>query len=179
MRILKKVLAVVFILILLPFIIALFTAKDYSVKKEITINQPKEQVFNFLRYLKNMKKYSSWAEMDPNMEESFSGVDGQVGFITGWKSDNKDVGVGEQEITKIITGERIDFDLRFFEPFEANDSGYFTTETTSNNQTKVVWGFDGHMDYPMNFMMLFMDFEEMIGNDFEKSLIKLKALLEK
>ena len=179
MKLLKKILAVVFILILLPFVIALFTPKDYSIKKEITINQPKELVFDFLRYLKNMKKYSSWAEMDPNMKESFSGVDGQVGFIGAWNSDHKDVGVGEQEITKITPGERIDFDLRFYEPFKANDSGYFTTETVSNNQTKIVWGFNGHMDYPMNIMMLFMDFETMIGNDFEKSLVKLKALLEK
>ena len=179
MKTLKKILVIVLILVLLPLVIALFTPKDYSVKKEITVNQPKEQVFDFLRYLKNMKKYSSWAEIDPNIKESFSGVDGQVGFVSSWESEHKDIGTGEQEITKITPGQRIDFDLRFYEPFEASDSGYFITEAVANNQTKVIWGFSGHMDYPMNIMMLFMDFETMIGNDFEKSLVKLKALMEK
>ena len=179
MKILKKVLAVVLILILLPFLIALFTAKEYSVKKEITIDAPKNEVFDFISHMKNMDKFSSWAEMDPNMEQTYSGTDGQVGFISAWKSDNKDVGTGEQEITKIIPGERLDFDLRFSEPFQSSDTGYFTTERVANNQTKVTWGFDAHMDYPMNIMMLFMDFEEMIGNDFDKSLAKLKILMEK
>ena len=53
-----------------------------------------------------------------------------------------------------------------------------TTESISENQTKVKWGFNGHMDYPMNIMMLFMDFETMIGDDLDTGLKNLKSVLE-
>ena len=179
MKIVKKILRVFVLLVVALLIIPFFTPKDYSVKKEININKPVNEVFQFVSHLKNMDKYSSWAEMDPNMKQEFEGTDGAVGFLSRWESDNKDIGIGEQEITKITPNKRMDFDLRFFEPFEANDKGYFETTSLSASETKVTWGFSGHMDYPMNFMMLFMDFEEMIGNDFEKSLHKLKNYMEK
>ncbi|MEX2593845.1 MAG: hypothetical protein WD426_13810 [Anditalea sp.] len=47
------------------------------------------------------------------------------------------------------------------------------------NQTKVKWGFNGHMNYPMNLMFLFMDFEKMIDDDLETGLYNLKTALEK
>lgn len=53
-----------------------------------------------------------------------------------------------------------------------------TTEAVGENQTKVTWGFDGSMAYPSNLMLLFMDFEELIGDDFQTGLQKLKTILE-
>ncbi len=52
------------------------------------------------------------------------------------------------------------------------------TEAVSPTETKVKWGFNGHMDYPMNLMIPLMDMEEMIGNDLEKGLTNLKGVLE-
>ncbi|TMM57196.1 polyketide cyclase [Maribacter algarum] len=178
MRILKKVLIVLGVLIAIPLILAAFTKKEYAVEKEVTINKSKQEVFDYIKSLKNQEKFSKWAAMDPDMERTYSGTDGTVGFVAGWKSDNPDVGVGEQEIISIKNGERIDFELRFMEPFEASDKAYMTTEDVGNNQTKVKWGFNGRMDYPMNFMMVFMDMEEMIGNDFAIGLENLKGNLE-
>ena len=117
--------------------------------------------------------------MDPNMEKSFRGTDGTVGFVSAWKSEEEDVGSGEQEILRIDEGKRIDFELRFFEPFESSDLAYMATERISDNQTKVKWGFDGKMAYPMNLMLLFMDFEGMIGDDLQSGLQNLKSNLEK
>jgi len=116
--------------------------------------------------------------MDPDMKKTYRGTDGTVGFVSAWESDNKDVGKGEQEIMKITEGERMDLELRFFEPFESTEPAYMITESVSENQTKVKWGFNGHMDYPMNITMLFMDFEKMIGDDLETGLKNLKSVLE-
>jgi hypothetical protein len=117
--------------------------------------------------------------MDPNMKKSYRGTDGTVGFVSAWESKIDSVGVGEQEIKKIIEGERVDFELRFIKPFEATEPAFMTTEAVSESQTKVKWGFSGHMDYPMNLMMLFMDFEKMIGDDLQTGLNNLKTVLEK
>lgn len=137
MRILKTILIAVGILIAVPLIVALFAKKDYEVEREITIDKPKEEVFDYVKFLKNQDNYSKWATMDPEMKKTYRGTDGTVGFVSAWESDNKDVGIGEQEIKKITEGERIDFELRFFEPFESTEPAYMTTESVSENQTKV------------------------------------------
>jgi len=178
MKTFKKVITGLGILIAIPLIVALFVEKDYAVEREITIKKNKQEVFDYIKLLKNQDNYSKWAKMDPNIKKTFRGEDGTIGFVSGWESDNEDVGVGEQEIKKITEGERIDFELRFMKPFEATEPAFMTTETVGENQTKVTWGFSGHMNYPMNLMMLFMDFEQMIGDDLDMGLKNLKQILE-
>jgi uncharacterized protein YndB with AHSA1/START domain len=178
MKILKKILFVVLIIIAIPLITALFVKKEYAVVREVTIEKPKQEVFEFLVYLKNQDKFSKWANMDPDMVKTYKGEDGTVGFVSAWDSKKDDVGVGEQEIIKIENGERIDYELRFISPFESVSPAFMSTESLGENQTKVQWGFNGKMDYPLNLMMLFMDFEEIIGDDLSTGLSKLKVILE-
>ena len=179
MKILKRILLVILIIIAIPLIVALFVKKDYAVEREIVINKPKQEVFDYIKYLKNQDNYSKWATMDPNMKKSYQGTDGTVGFVSHWESENENVGWGEQEIKNIVDGERIDFELRFIKPFESTEPAYMTTEAMSDNQTKVKWGFSGHMNYPMNLMLLFMNMEKMIGDDLQTGLSNLKEVMEK
>jgi len=179
MKIFKKIIIALVIIIAIPLIAALFINGEYAVVRETTINQPKEMVFEYVKYLKNQNNFSVWSQMDTTMKKGFVGTDGTVGCYATWDSENEDVGKGEQEITKITEGERIDFELRFLKPFEATDNAYFMTESVDDNQTKIQWGFDGKMNYPMNLMLLLMDMEEMLAPDLEKGLANLKELLEK
>lgn len=179
MRFLKKILAVLLVLICLAFIIALFVDDQFAVKREITINKNNKEVFDYIKLLKNQNNFSIWAKKDPKMKKTFKGIDGTVGFVSAWESKNDEVGKGEQEITKIIDGKRIEFDLRFKEPMKAENTAYMETTALSPTKTKVTWGFNGKMNYPMNIMLLFMDFDEMVGKDFEEGLENLKVLLEK
>lgn len=174
----KKLLLAFFIILILPFLIALFTPKDYAVSREIRIKQPLDEVFSYVSLLKNQDAYSKWGQMDPEMKKTYRGKDGEVGFVSAWESDHKDVGVGEQEIVRIIPGKRIDYELRFMEPFESTSPAHILTESLSAGETKVTWGFEGHMPYPMNLMLLFMDFEQLIGDDLEVGLNNLKDILE-
>ncbi|MDP2236267.1 MAG: SRPBCC family protein [Bacteroidales bacterium] len=178
MKILKKVLLAILIIVAIPFVIALFVKNDYAIEREVVISKPKQEVFDYVKFLKNQDNFSKWASMDSNMEKSFRGIDGTVGFVSAWASEDDDVGVGEQEITSIADGERIEYELRFIKPFEATDQAYMTTESVSENETLVKWGFTGRMNYPMNLMLLFMDFEEMIGDDLQTGLLNLKNILE-
>ena len=180
MKILIGIIVVLVGIIVLFLIIGLFVKKDYSVGKEVVVNKPKIAVFEFVKLLKNQNKFSVWASMDPNMKTIFKGTDGTVGFVSVWESDNnKNVGKGEQEILKIVDGERIDYEIRFLKPFKSTSWAYITTIAVDDNQTKVHWGFTGKMKYPTNLMMLFMNMEKMVGGDLEKGLQNLKVLLEK
>jgi len=175
---LKKIVITLAVVIAIPLIVAAFVHKNYSVERTVIIDQPKNIVFQYIKLLKNQNEFSKWATMDPAMEKTYRGIDGTVGFVSAWNSKNEDVGVGEQEIKAIKEGSRIDFELRFFKPFEATEPAYMTTTSLSPIQTKVAWGFSGHMDYPMNLMFLFMDFERIIGADLQTGLDKLKEIQE-
>lgn len=179
MKILFKIILGVVVLVVILLIVALFVKKDYSVEREITINKPRNQVFDYIKYLKNQDNYSVWAKMDPKMKKEYRGTDGTPGFVSAWESDDNNVGKGEQQIEKISEGDRIDLDLHFIKPFEGRADARMITESVADNQTKVKWGFDSKMKYPMNIMLLFMNMEKMIGNDLQTGLDTLKVVLEK
>lgn len=179
MNILLTILIVIVLLVALVMIIAIFTKKEYAIEKEIIINKPKKIVFNYIKYLKNQNNYSKWAMMDPGMKQTFYGTDGTVGFTSAWDSDNKKVGKGEQKIRRIIEGERVEYEIHFIKPFEGRAIAYITATRISETQTKVKWGFDSSMKYPMNIMLLFMNMEKLIGGDLTTGLVNLKAILEK
>lgn len=175
---LKKILLVIVVLLAIPLLTALFVKQDYKVETQVVIQQPAQLVFDYIRFLGNQDNFSVWAAMDPQMQKSYRGVDGTVGFVSAWHSDNPDVGVGEQEIKAIVDGERIEFELRFLEPFAAVSPAYMTTEAITAQQTRVSWGFSGHMPYPMNLMLLVMDVENIIAADLQQGLDNLKLILE-
>lgn len=178
MKIIKWILIIAGIILGLFLVLALIAPKRYDVEREIIINRPKAEVFEYVKYLKNQDKYSTWAKVDMEMKKEFSGVDGEPGFVSAWESDNKDVGKGEQEIVAIVEGERIDFELRFLEPFQSTDYVSLITTELDPTSTKVVWSFNGKMKYPMNIMLLVMNMDLLLGKDLEEGLVNLKIILE-
>jgi uncharacterized protein YndB with AHSA1/START domain len=174
----RKFLYVVLGIIVLFFIVAAIAPKDYEVVRSTEINQPSDVVYDYIKYLNNQDNFSTWANMDPDMKKTFKGEDGTVGYVSRWESENEDVGVGEQEIIKMEDGKRIDYELRFESPWESTSPAWLAVSTTNSGLTKVEWGFSGHMDYPMNIMLLFMDMEEMLGKDLQDGLNNLKGILE-
>jgi hypothetical protein len=109
-------------------------------------------------------------------KKSYKGTDGTVGFVYVWDSDGN-AGKGEQEITMIQDGERVDFGVRFKKPFEGDASTRMTTKALAADQTKVTWRMEGRNHYPLNLMNLFIP--DMLGKDMQWSLATLKTVLEK
>src|SRR4051812_10199172 len=114
MKILKIIGIIIVVLIALPFIAALFIKNDFAMKREVIINKPKQEVFNYLKYLKNQDNFSVWAKADPAAKKEFTGTDATVGFKKTW--DSEKVGKGEQTIIGIKDGEYIDYSLNFLAP---------------------------------------------------------------
>jgi len=159
-------------------LLTLIAPKTYDVSRTIEISRPKQEVFDYLRSLKKMDEWSPWAKKDPNMEKKFTGTDGEVGCVSYWNG-NKDVGEGEQEIKKIVDGERIESELRFLKPWKSTSDCYTAVTDADSGNTKVTWGFAGRNKFPMNIMALFISMDKMVGKDFEEGLGTLKTVLEK
>jgi hypothetical protein len=179
MKFLKWFLILIVSVVALVLIIGLFVDGHHNIVREVTINKPKKQVFDYIKYIKNQDNYSVWNQKDPNMQKDYKGTDGTVGFVYSWNSKNSEVGVGEQEISKISDGERIDMLLRFRKPMNIRDTAYMKTEAVDSATTKVKWGFVCDMPYPWKTICLFMNMDKMIGNDLSSNLTNLKTLLEK
>ncbi|MDI1255451.1 MAG: SRPBCC family protein [Flavobacterium sp.] len=166
-------------LIGLILISALFIKKDYFVSREILIEAPLLVVFDYIKYLRNQENYGVWNSMDLNMKKTYIGTDGAPGCIYRWESEVKKVGAGEQEIKKITQNESLETELRFIKPFEGKAEVKIATAAVTEIETKVSWNMKSSMKYPMNFMLLFMNMDEMIGKDFAQGLLNLKDCIEK
>jgi hypothetical protein len=157
---------------------AIFIAPtDFNVEREITINRPKAEVFEYVRHIKNQNEWGPWFKREPTMHQEFRGTDGEPGFVISWKGEVES-GEGEQEIKRIVDGERVETELRFKQPFESSSQSYIVTEAVGEGGTKVIWGMKGSMPRPFNVFSLVMNIEAAIGKDYEEGLTNLKTILE-
>lgn len=178
-KILLALVAVIVLVIVVLGVASLLTTTQLRSERSVVINNPKADVFAYAKFLKNQNEWGPWFKKDPSMKQEFVGTDGTVGFVSKWESSNEEVGVGEQEIKRIVEGERIETELRFKKPFESKASAYLITEDAGSGQTKVTWGFDSEMPRPFNLMCLVVDMDAMIGKDFQDGLNSMKTILEK
>lgn len=165
-------------LIALVLIIAAFSKKDFAVERTITVNKPLPETYDFLTSLEKQNQWSKWAQMDPDMKQTYIGTDKTVGFISKWESQHKQVGEGEQEIKKLVPNQRIENELRFMKPMKSVANAYFTVAAEGENHTRVAWGFTSRTPWPFNAFMLFFNMENAIGKDFDEGLSNMKKMIE-
>lgn len=175
MKVLKYIGIVVGVLLVIFLLLGLFAPKNYHVERQISIDASKAVIFPQIVDLKKHPAWEPWQELDPDMEQTYEGPDGQVGQSVTWKG-NKEVGEGRQIITAVKDQERVDVDI-YFLPYEHPNPTYFALNE-QDGKTKVSWGMDAHFPFPMNIFLVFSSFEKSVGGDFDKGLQKLKALCE-
>lgn len=175
MNIFTIVLVVLAGIVALFLILALLTKKGYDVRRELVINAPIQEVFSYLKHLKNQDHFNIWVMTDPDAQKTFKGEDGTIGFVYAWNG-NKKSGEGEQEIKNITEGQIIETEIRFVRPFAAIAYANYKTEALSDNQTKITWNNASTMKYPLNIMVPIV--ERMLAKDMDTSLSNLKKILE-
>ena len=172
MKTLKKILLILLIIIAIPMIAALFAPRKGGSEGQIVINKPKQEVFDYIKYVKNQDNFGVWHLSDPDMKTHAEGTDGTEGFRYSWTSEK--MGKGAQVITKIEEGERVETDMYFYDVDESPSKAYFTTEEQSPGQTLVKWGISWETPYPWNLMNWFVNMDD----DFNTGLKNLKKLVE-
>jgi len=159
-------------------LVILVAPKDFHVERSITINRTSEQVFAYLKSLRRGEQWSPWHKLDPNIKMEYRGTDGTVGAVAAW-AGNEQVGEGEQEITAITEGERIDYELRFMKPMEGTSTSSLFTKKLDSGRTEVTWTMDGHNEFPFNVLCLIFNGKDMIGDQFDEGLNNLKTVIER
>lgn len=176
MKILKVLTITLIVVAALITVMGLFAKNDYHLERSIEIDAPREMIYEYVRYFENMKEWSPWAELDPNMQDSIIGPDGEVGTIYSWNG-NEDAGKGRQRITK-MSPDRIEMEVQIYEPWESTNPAFMTFED-QDSLTKVTWGYDMHIAFPWNGFAMFTDINSGLGLDYERGLDALKRICEK
>ena len=120
MKFLKYLLFTIIGLTLILFAVSLVLPKTFHAEGTININRPVDEVFDYVKYIRNQENYGVWFKMDDNIQKKFTGTDGTIGFTYEWKS--KKVGNGKQVITNIVENELVEMDLNFEHSQEATES---------------------------------------------------------
>ncbi|WP_316765487.1 SRPBCC family protein [Pedobacter frigiditerrae] len=176
MTILFSILLFLAVLVGFLLFLALIIKKEYSIERDITINKSKEEVFDYIKIMRNQEKYNVWVMKDPNVKLVYTGIDGTEGFTCAWEG-NKQAGKGEQEFKKIEDGTSLNIELRFERPFKNIAQTYLYTKTVGENQTNLKWQMVGKNKFPMNLMNIIID--GLLGKDLDKSLNNVKQILER
>ena len=86
------VLYVILGIIVIIMLLALVVSREMNYEKTISINATVEKVWNNVKSLSALDRWSPWNDKDPNMQKTTTGIDGEVGSSQSWVSNVKGVG---------------------------------------------------------------------------------------
>jgi uncharacterized protein YndB with AHSA1/START domain len=158
-------------------ILAATKPDTFRIERSAVINAPAEKIFGVLSDFHQWGGWSPWEHKDPDMKRTYGGPERGKGAVYGWEGD-KNVGTGRMEILEANTPSKLAIKLDFFKPFEAHNTAEFTM-LPQGNATNVHWVMHGPSNFMSKVMGVFMNFDKMVGKDFEQGLANLKRLTEK
>lgn len=148
----------------------------FRVERSTLINAPPEKIFPLINDMRSWSAWSPFEKKDPDMRRTFSGAQTGPGSIYEYEGD-RSIGKGRLEITESTPPSKVVVDLKFLEPFAANNTGEFTLEPQGDS-TKVTWSMHGPAPLMAKVMHVFFDMDKMVGGEFATGLANLKTLAE-
>ena len=151
----------------------------FRIERSARIAAPMLQVAEQIDDFRAWQKWSPWENIDPSLQRTFSGADTGVGAVYEWTGTGK-AGAGRMEITEMRAGPDlglIAIKLDFFKPFRQTNAAEFRM-TPTDAGTDITWAMFGPSPFISKLMGLFMDFDKMVGKDFEAGLAALKRNAE-
>ena len=149
---------------------------SFRVQRTVLINAPPDKVFPLIDDFKAWPAWSPYEKKDPAMKRSLGAVTAGKGATYAWEGD-KNVGQGSMEILESSPG-KVVIKLDFLKPFEAHNTGAFLLRP-KGDVTDVTWAIYGPSPFMSKVIGTFVDFDKMIGKDFEQGLADLKTSVEK
>jgi effector-binding domain-containing protein len=174
MKIFKRILIALLVIIVALLIFAAFLPSNYTVTRAVVINNTSENISKKIVDFQEWNNWSPWIGIDKTEKYTFNDTIG-IGAKMEWTGDT--IGEGNMTITG-ITKDTIKYDLIFMAPWKSVSAGSFSF-AKADAGTTVTWTNKGELAWPlMRLMGFIMNFDKMMGPDFEKGLAKLKTTVE-
>ena len=175
MRILKLVSAGLLVLVAVIVGIGALLPAGVHVERRIDIRAEPDAVFPHINNLRSFIEWSPWARLDPDTTYRFEGPVAGKGARMLWHSDDPRVGSGMQEIIASVPNQRVAVALSFGDRGDA--VAYYDLQLIAG-ATQVTWGFDTEFGWDIVGRYLGLMFDQWVGADYERGLVRLKALVE-
>ena len=177
MKILKRVLIVLFIIVL-AFVLGayLFVSPKHGFESSIVIKADRATIFNQINDFHNFNNFSPWYKLDTLAEITVEGEAGEVGHKYSWSSNNKDVGKGYLMRLETADNDSIINEM-YFADFDSKSLDIWYLEDVPEG-VKVRWVYKG--DAGNSVMMRYMSLllPGMMEPFTMQGLEKLKAICE-
>lgn len=174
---LTTIIIVLAVVIAAVLVYAATRPNDFVVSRSAGIKAPAETIFPLINDFRRWPEWSPFEKLDPGMQRTLSGADSGRGAVYAWEGNSK-AGKGRMEITNSVPSSQVALKLDFEKPFRANNTVDFSL-SPSGEFTTVTWAMRGARPFIAKLMGLFMNFDALIGRDFEAGLDNLRRLAER
>jgi hypothetical protein len=174
---LAVILIILVVIVAVILVLAATRPNDFVVSRSADIKAPADAIFPLIDDFRHWPSWSPFEKLDPNMQRTLSGAEAGNGAAYAWDGNGK-AGKGRMEITNSVPSSRVSLKLDFEKPFRANNTVDFTL-SPSGEGTTVTWAMRGARPFIAKLMGLFMNFDTLIGKDFEAGLGNLRRLAER
>ncbi|MGD9723493.1 MAG: SRPBCC family protein [Pirellulales bacterium] len=173
------VIAVVLLVVGILAIVGLAALKPNTIHVERTLamHAPPERIFPLISDFHQWRSWSPYENRDPEMQRTYSGAASGTGAVYEWNGNNS-VGAGRMEILRSTPPSHVAIQLDFLRPFEGHNTAEFALQPQGDH-TSVTWSMHGPARFISKLMSVFLNFDKMIGTDFENGLANMKATAEK
>lgn len=172
----KKLLLVLFVVIVSVAVFAASKPDDFRYERSIEINAPATRIFPLINNLRANRVWSPWEKMDPAMKRTYSGEFAGKGAKYAWDGNEK-IGAGSMEITESVAPTKVVSRLEFTRPMAAVNTTEFTLDE-KNGKTTVTWAMYGRNNFIGKLVSVFMDCEKMVTEQFDAGLAEMKKSVE-
>jgi len=173
--VLKILIGVAVVIVLLVIVIATRPSK-FHLERSIAISAPPEVVFAQVNDFHAWTAWSPWEKIDPHLKRTYDGTSSGAGAIYSWAGNAK-VGEGRMTIQRSDRPSQIVIKLEFFKPWKATNIATFTFVPEAG-ATKVTWAMGGSNNFMAKGFHMVMDFDKLVGGDFERGLASIKSITE-
>jgi uncharacterized protein YndB with AHSA1/START domain len=149
----------------------------YTVQRSTVIDAPPERIYEQVANFRNWRSWSPWEHLDPELNRTHSGPEAGTGAAYAW-SGNRKAGQGRMEILDAAEPSRVRIELVFEKPWKARSETLFTIHPEAAG-SRVTWSLTGEKTLMIKVMGAFKSMDKLIGPDFEKGLVQLKAVSER
>lgn len=148
----------------------------FRVERRILINAPAEKIYPLVADFHQWTAWSPYEKLDPNLKRTYQGSASGLGAIYAYEGNNK-VGAGRMEVVEASAPTRLRTKLEFFKPMKAINLAEFDF-LPRDNGTEVTWAMSGQYNFMSKLFGTFMDFDKLVGGQFEEGLQNLKRTAE-
>ena len=174
-KILLYLLGLIVFLILVYCGLCAIGTKNFNTERSLTIDAPKNMLFNLVNDYSVWEKWSPWYDKDPNMKVEMGTTTQGVGAKYTW-SGNEQVGAGTMTTTEVIPG-TLHKSKMVFDGFGEPSTAEFNFNEVEE-KTEVIWKHYAEEDLPflIRGYMWITGAKKKMEKDFENGLAKMATL---